>query len=120
MWLGTSWAVFPAYQQKNRPAIPMALVQAEIALSSGKKLRIVSDNTWKTHASPNTLLGYWEAHHFEGECYDAALEKDGWNTPDFDDSGWAMAKVYSTDVIVSSDRTEPNRLLGETTFCSGS
>lgn len=24
-----------------------------------------------------------------------------------------MAKVYSTDVIVSSDRTEPNRLLGE-------
>ena len=84
LWLGTSWAVFPAYQQKNRPAIPMALVQAEIALSSGKKLRIVSDNTWKTHASPNTLLGYWEAHHFEGECYDAALEKDGWNTPDFD------------------------------------
>lgn len=113
LWLGTSWAVFPAYQQKNRPAIPMALAQAEIALSSGKKLRIVSDNTWKTHASPNTLLGYWEAHHFEGECYDAALEKDGWNTPDFDDSGWAMAKVYSTDVIVSSDRTEPNRLLGE-------
>lgn len=68
---------FPAYQQKNRPAIPMSLVQAEIALSSGKKLRIVSDNTWKTHASPNTLLGYWEAHHFEGECYDAALEKMG-------------------------------------------
>jgi len=41
------------------------------------------------------------------------LEKDGWNTPEFDDSGWAMAKAYSTDVTVSSDRTEPNRLLDE-------
>ena len=112
--LGSSWAVFPAYYQEGRPAIPMALAQAEIALSSGKKLRIVSDDTWKTHASPNTLLGYWEAHHFEGECYDAALEKDGWNTPGFDDSGWNRAKVYPVvDVAVSSDRTEPNRLLDE-------
>ena len=39
--LGSSWAVFPAYYQEGRPAIPMALAQAEIALSSGKKLRIV-------------------------------------------------------------------------------
>lgn len=113
LWLGTSWAIFPAYQRDDKPAIPMALVQAEIELSSGKKLRIVSDDSWKTHASPNTLLGYWEAHHFEGECYDAALEKDGWNTPGFDDSGWDVAKIFSPAITVSSDRAEPNRLIDE-------
>lgn len=113
LWLGASWSVFPAYHREDKPAIPMALVQAEITQSSGKKLQIVSDDTWKTHASPNTLMGYWEAHHFEGEYYDAALEVDGWNTPDLNDSVWPVAKTYSPAITVSSDRTEPNRLMDE-------
>ena len=113
LWLGTSWAVFPAYQREDKPAIPMALAQAEIGLAADKKLRIVTDGTWKVHASPNTLMGYWEAHHFEGEFYDAALEVDGWNTAELDDSGWANAKVYRPAIKVSSDRTEPNRLMEE-------
>lgn len=111
LWLGTSWSIFPAYQRQDKPAIPMALVQAEITLTSGKKLQIQSDNTWKVHASPNTLLGYWEAHHFEGELYDAALEKENWNNVFFDDSDWAIAKVYHPEIEVSSDRTEPNKLI---------
>lgn len=113
LWLGTSWSIFPAYQREDKPAIPMVLVQAEISSRSGEQLRIVSDDTWKVHASPNTLLGYWEAHHFEGELYDAALEIDGWNTIAFDDSHWAKTKVYHPDLLVSSDRTEPNRLIKE-------
>lgn len=115
LWLGTSWSIFPAYQREDKPAIPMALVQAEIILPSGKELQITSDESWKTHASPNTLLGYWEAHHFEGECYDAALEKDNWNAIDFDDSDWEQVKVYHPALKVSSDRTEPNRLIQEIT-----
>ena len=113
LWLGTSWAIFPAYQREDKPAIPMALAQAEIRLPSGKVLRIVSDSSWKVHASPNTLMGYWEAHHFEGEFYDASLEADNWCAVDFDDSDWAAAKVYHPAIKVSSDRTEPNRLMEE-------
>lgn len=113
LWLGTSWAVFPAYQREDKPAIPMALAQLEISLSSGKKLQIISDETWKVHASPNMLTGYWEAHHFAGEFYDAALEIDGWNEASFNDSGWGMAKVYNPAIQVSADRTEPNRLVEE-------
>lgn len=113
LWLGTSWAVFPAYQREDKPATPMALAQAEISLSSGKKLQIISDETWKVHASPSMLTGYWEAHHFAGEFYDAALEVDGWNEADFNDSGWASAKVYHPAIQVSADRTEPNRLVEE-------
>jgi len=73
LWLGVSWSIFPAYQRAGEPAIPMALVQTEMAFLSGEKQRIVSDETWKVHASPNTLIGYWEAHHFGGEFYDASF-----------------------------------------------
>ena len=113
LWVGASWAVFPAYQRADKPAVPMALFQAELAWHSGARRRIVSDATWKTYASPNTLIGYWEAHHFGGERYDAACEMPGWNDTGFDDSGWAAAKVYAPAVTVSADRTEPNRLLKE-------
>lgn len=113
LWLGASWAVFPAYQRDDKPAVPMALLQAELVWSSGAKQRIVSDDTWKTHASPNTLIGYWEAHHFGGERYDATREIPGWNDTGFDDSGWAAAKVYAPAVTVSADRTEPNRRMKE-------
>lgn len=113
LWLGTSWSIFPAYQRVGEPAIPMALVQAEIAFHENKKMRLVSDETWKVHASPNALIGYWDAHHFGGEFYDAFLEHPGWNTPEFDDSEWMFAKVYRPKVMVSADRTQPNRLLKE-------
>lgn len=84
LWLGTSWAVFPAYQRNDKPAIPMALAQAEITLTSGSKVRVITDGSWKTHASPNVLMGYWDAHHFAGEFYDASLEINGWNEAGFD------------------------------------
>lgn len=113
LWLGVSWSIFPAYQRAGEPAIPMALVQTEMAFLSGEKQRIVSDETWKVHASPNTLIGYWEAHHFGGEFYDASLEKPGWNTIGFDDTDWSQAKVYEPKIIVSADKTEPNRLVKE-------
>lgn len=113
LWLGTSWAIFPAYQRDDKPAIPLALAQAEITTSSGKQTRIVSDDTWKVHASPNRLTGYWEAHHFGGEYYDAALEIAGWNNTGLDDSGWEAAKIYSPRLTVSSDLTEPNRRIKE-------
>lgn len=113
LWLGTSWAVFPAYQRDDKPAIPMALLQVEITGASGDKQRIISDASWKVHRSPNTLIGYWEAHHFGGEYYDAALEIPGWNDTGFDDSAWEQATVYSPSVAVSADRTEPNRRVRE-------
>ena len=113
LWLGTSWAVFPAYQRNDEPAIPMALAQAEITLTSGSKVRVITDGSWKTHASPNMLMGYWDAHHFAGEFYDASLEINGWNEVGFDDSDWEEAKVYRPQVMVSADKTESNLLMNE-------
>lgn len=113
LWLGTSWSIFPAYQRTDKPAIPMVMAQAEITQKNGDRLCLISDEHWKVHASPNTLMGYWEAHHFAGEFYDASLEIDNWNKSSFDDSAWASAKVYSPDIKISADLTEPNRLVRE-------
>lgn len=113
LWLGTSWSIFPAYQRIGEPAIPMALVQVEMFFHGNKKVQLVSDDTWKVHGSPNTLIGYWDAHHFGGEFYDASLELPGWNTLEFEDSDWAAAKIYQPNVVVSADKTRPNCLLKE-------
>lgn len=118
LWLGVSWSIFPAYQREGEPAIPMALVQSEIETCSGEKQCIVSDTTWRVQSSPNTLIGYWVAHHFGGEFYDASLEDNKWNTVGYDDSDWAKVKSYNPKIVVSADKTIPNRLVKEIEPCS--
>lgn len=109
VWLGTSWSIFPAYQRNDKPAIPMLFLQAEFLSSTNEKMTLISDSTWKVHSSPNKLLGYWEAHHFGGEFYDASLEIEGWNKIGFDDTDWMNAKEYVVDMPITSDRAYPNR-----------
>ena len=48
-----------------------------------------SDASFKTHPSPMLDIYRYGVH------YDARLEIDGWNLPDFDDSGWR--NVYEVD-----------------------
>ncbi|MCY1720956.1 family 78 glycoside hydrolase catalytic domain [Prolixibacteraceae bacterium Z1-6] len=67
---------------------PALWVQLMITYSDGSREMIVSDNTWKTAASPisfNNLYG--------GEDYDAREELSGWSTADFDDSDWQNAAI---------------------------
>lgn len=113
LWLGTSWSIFPAYQTEDRPHAPLALAQAKISFLKNKPMQIVSDESWKSHPSPNTLLGYWEAHHFAGEEYDSTKEIENWNKVGYDDSAWKPVSVFAPQLIVSADKTEPNRLVKE-------
>ena len=78
LWLGTSWSIFPPYKSGDKPASPLVLAQAEVELPGGSRLRIATDATWRTHPSPNTLLGVWDFMHFGGELYDAKLELPNW------------------------------------------
>lgn len=65
---------------------PKLLCQLKIIYKDGSSELIVSDESWKTGEGPvirnNIYLGEW---------YDARLELPGWDTPLFDDSGWADA-----------------------------
>ncbi len=109
LWLGVSWSIFPPYKTPDKPQTPIVLAQAEIRLPGGQAMRIVTDGTWRTHPSPNTLLGVWDFTQFGGERYDATKEVQGWAEPGFDDSGWKPATVYSPNLILSAEMVEPNR-----------
>ncbi len=68
--------------------VPALLAQLEITHADGSVERIISDNTWKTHASPvltsDLLLG---------ENYDARAELPAWDLAGFDDRAWTPATV---------------------------
>jgi len=109
LWLGVSWSIFPHYKTDDRPKTPMVIARADITMANGQTATIVTDGTWKTHPSPNTLLGIWDFMHFGGELYDANKEMPDWCTVDLDDSDWAAVTVYEPNLILSAERVEPNR-----------
>src|SRR5262249_10624488 len=68
---------------------------------------------WKTHPSPNTLLGVWDFMHFGGELYDANRELPHWCDLECDESDWKPATVFQPKLVVSAEKTESNRLIKE-------
>lgn len=62
---------------------PRLLVQLHIDYADGSRQIISTDETWKATYGP--IL---EADNYMGETYDATKELAGWDTPDYDDSGW--------------------------------
>ena len=111
LWLGVSWSIFPHYLSRSadRVATPIALGQAEITLADGQHVQVVTDGTWKTHPSPNRLLGVWDFMNYGGEEYDARREMPGWCLAGADESGWQPAKVYTPNLVISAETLEPNR-----------
>ncbi len=108
IWLGTSWSVFGPYIVKDRPNTPIVIGQGAI---NGNI--IATDETWKTHDSPNKLLGVWDFGKMGGELWDARKEMDNWNTIDCDEKSWTQAVVYKPKLILSAQQVEPNRLFEE-------
>jgi alpha-L-rhamnosidase len=109
LWLGTSWSVYPLYKTEDKPQTPIVIAQARIEMPDGKIRRIVTDETWKTHPSPNAMLGVWMFMNFGGEYYDANKELPNWCSVDLDDSDWKNAKVYHPSLTLSAEMVEPNR-----------
>jgi alpha-L-rhamnosidase len=65
---------------------PKMILKLEVEYSDGSSETIVSDETWKTAASPLTFSSI-----YGGEDYDARLEQDGWDRSGFSDAGWKKA-----------------------------
>ncbi len=113
VWMGLSWSIYEHYKTENKPQCPIFIAQADIDLGPDERVQILSDASWKTHPSPNTLLGVWNFMHFGGELYDANQEIPNWNALDLDDSNWKPVTVYSPDVELSAEMIEPNRIIKE-------
>ncbi len=112
LWLGTSWSIYAPYITDDKPRTPIVIAQADIYGKNDKKIvRIATDKTWKTHPSPNQLIGNWGfgVGGYGGEIYDANDEVMDWNNAKLDDSGWNNATVYTPTLLLSAQKVETNR-----------
>ena len=109
IWLGTGWSIFPKFETSDKPRAPLVMGQCDIEYVDGTTERVVTDSTWKTHPSPNKLLGAWDFGFYGGEIYDARIEALNWYSLEFDDLDWKSAICFNPKVIVSSERSEPNK-----------
>jgi alpha-L-rhamnosidase len=64
------------------------LAQIEVTYKDGRRETIGSDSGWRTSAGPILM-----SEIYDGETYDARLEKSGWATAGFDDRAWSGVKV---------------------------
>ncbi len=70
---------------------PRLIAQLNIEYEDGTKISVVTNKSWKTAEGP--IL---KNNIYLGEVYDARMEIDNWNKPDFDDSKWSDAKSINS------------------------
>src|SRR5205814_2315610 len=69
-------------------AAPKLLMQLHVEYQDGHKEIIATDEHWKTSTGAITFDSI-----YEGETYDARLERPVWDAAEYDDSGWDAAQV---------------------------
>jgi alpha-L-rhamnosidase len=69
------------------------LAQLELYYADGRCERIVSDQGWRASDGPIRASDL-----YDGECYDARLERDGWSEPDYDDRSWRGVRLLEADL----------------------
>jgi alpha-L-rhamnosidase len=74
------------------------LLQLQIAYEDGRVQTVCSDDAWKATTSP--ILA---SDIYNGETYDARLEKSGWSAAGYDDGDWAGVQVveHSKEILVA-------------------
>lgn len=119
IWLGTSWSIFGPYVTPGRPNTPIVLAQVAVydkkssIAAANPVLTVSTDESWKTHESPNKLLGTWDFAKMGGELWDANKEIPDWNTIACNEKNWRQAVVYHPKLVLSAQNVEPNRLFEE-------
>jgi alpha-L-rhamnosidase len=69
------------------------LAQLEVEYEDGTAEIVVTDGSWRAATGP--LLG---SDLYDGETYDARLERDGWAEPGFDDADWTPVRILDRDL----------------------
>ncbi|HEX5808281.1 MAG TPA: glycoside hydrolase family 78 protein, partial [Anaerolineales bacterium] len=71
------------------------LAQLEITYADGTQERIVTDDApaWRAITGPIRATDI-----YDGETYDARLERGNWSSPDYDDHGWTAVRTLDWDL----------------------
>jgi alpha-L-rhamnosidase len=106
--LGNGWYRFYPNNKRHRGRLLAAIVQLEVRYKDSSKRIIASDDTWKSSTGP--ILA---ATIFDGETYDARLEKAGWSTAGYDDGEWAGVKLlehHPKDLLIAPSSPPMRRI----------
>jgi alpha-L-rhamnosidase len=76
------------------------LFQLEVTYQDGRSELIVSGDDWKSSTGPILM-----SEIYDGETYDARLEKTGWTSPGYDDHDWSGTKSIAApkDVVIAPE-----------------
>ena len=85
---------------------PKMICRLSIEYSDGTLENIVSDNSWRTSASPISFSSI-----YGGEDYDARLEQLRWDQNDFNDANWKQVIIVQGPPVLNSQMAEPLKLL---------
>jgi alpha-L-rhamnosidase len=69
------------------------LAQLEVDYADGTTDRIVTDGSWRAATGPIVASDI-----YDGETYDARLERPGWSTGDYDDGDWSDVRLLDRDL----------------------
>jgi alpha-L-rhamnosidase len=69
------------------------LAQLEIGYADGTTERVVTDETWRAITGPIRASDI-----YDGETYDARLERPGWSTAEHDDGDWSGVRTIERDL----------------------
>jgi alpha-L-rhamnosidase len=114
--LGNGFYYIPPVQGRYRKlkvsfGYPKMICRLAIQYEDGSTDNIVTDQSWKTSAGPITFSSI-----YGGEDYDATLEQENWNRPDFNDGLWKQVVIVEGPPMLNSQMQEPLKLMA--TFTS--
>lgn len=105
IWASAGWGTYPDLDDGIATHAPLVLVKMTAGATT-----VVSDATWKVHASNLVSTGGGPGG---GDAVDDGAADPTWNTADYDDSAWKRAKSYPVSTFpklhISADIIEPTR-----------
>ncbi|MEU4197666.1 family 78 glycoside hydrolase catalytic domain [Kribbella sp. NPDC026611] len=78
------------WHQAPWTADPRLIARLVIEYDDGRTAEVVTDSSWRITGGPTLSDSL-----YLGETYDARRALPGWDTPGFDDAGWAAAEIVA-------------------------
>jgi alpha-L-rhamnosidase len=103
--LGDGWYAGRLQGGKKWGTAPGLLAQLKITYADGTSTRISTDNTWQAGRG-----GLQATSIYDGEIYDARLDKPGWDQPGFS-GGWGNAVERTETTAVEPSQAPAIRVL---------
>lgn len=102
--LGNGWWHGQIGGERNQPGRDSLrlIVQLDITYSDGSAERVKTDTDWKACISPIARDSI-----YDGEAYDARLERKGWDQPGYDDSAWLDVAIIDHPIANLVPQAKP-------------